>query len=180
MARSFATNGPLLQFSVNGHEAGDEIRADHGPVKLEVVATVESIVPMDAVDLIVNGRSVKRIALGADKFKLQIKEPLELAESAWVALRVHGPGHRLAPNDREVYAHTSPVYVTIGGRPVAAPEDARFFVEQIDILIARMDQRGVFENRAQRDELVRRFREGQDVYRQLAASAATPPGAKIP
>ncbi len=178
--RSFATNGPLLQFSVNGHEAGDEIRADHGPVKLEVVATVESIVPMDAVDLIVNGRSVKRIALGADKFKLQIKEPLELAESAWVALRVHGPGHRLAPNDREVYAHTSPVYVTIGGRPVAAPEDARFFVEQIDILIARVDQRGVFENRAQRDELVRRFREGQDVYRQLAASAATPPGAKNP
>lgn len=167
--RSFATNGPLLQFSVSGHEAGDEIRADRGPVTLEVIGTAESIVPMDAIEIIVNGRVVRRIAAGVNKLSVQVKEQVEVAESAWVALRVRGPGHRLAPNDREVYAHTSPVYVTVGGQPVASKEDALFFIDQIDILIAKMDQRGVFANVGQRDEIVRRFRDGQDVYRKIAA-----------
>jgi hypothetical protein len=84
---------------------------------------------------------------------------------------VRGAGHRLAPNDREVYAHTSPVYVTVAGRPVASREDAEFFIGQIDALIAKMDARGNFEHRGQRDAIVARFREAQEIYRRIAAGA---------
>jgi len=170
--RSFATNGPLLRFTVNGREAGEEIRAEKGPLTLEIEGAAESIVPMDSVEIIVNGRPVRRIAAGADKFAIHVAEKLEIAASSWVALRVRGPGHRLVPNDREVYAHTSPVYLTIGGRPVASREDALFFVRQIDDLIDRMGQRGVFASAAQKDGIVRRFHAGQDVYRRIAAEAA--------
>ncbi|MDB6169267.1 MAG: WD40-like beta Propeller containing protein [Verrucomicrobia bacterium] len=173
--RSFASNGPLLRFSVNGHEAGDDIRSAAGPVPLEISGSVQSIVPMDAVEIIINGQVVKRIAAGPDRKSIHVAEKIAVTGSSWVALRVRGPGNRLVPNDREVYAHTSPVYVTVGGRAVGLKEDALFFVDQIDALIARMEERGRFENRGQRDEIVRKFREGQAVYRKIAASAALAP-----
>lgn len=166
--RSFATNGPLLWFSVNGHEAGDEIRSAFGPLRIEVLGRAESIVPMEAVEIIVNGLPVRRIEAGSDPLAIQISETLEIMESSWVALRVRGAGHRLAPNDREVYAHTSPVYLTIGDQPIASREDALFFVQQIDALISKMDREGVFANPSQRDEIVHRFRQGQEVYRNIA------------
>ncbi len=166
--RSFATNGPLLQFKVNGHEAGDEIRAENGPLRIEVVGGAESIVPMEAVEIIINGLPVQRIEAGSDPLAIRVAETLEITESSWVALRVRGAGHRLATNDREVYAHTSPVYVTIGERPIASRDDALFFIQQIDALISKMDEQGVFANTAQRDEIVQKFRQGQDVYRKIA------------
>lgn len=168
--RSFATNGPLVQFTVDGKEPGAEIRAE-GPVEVDVTGDARSIVPMTALELIVNGRAVRRWEAGRDPYAMRFTERLTLDQSSWVALRVRGTGHRLAPNDREVYAHTSPVYVTVAGRPVASREDAEFFIGQIDALIAKMDARGNFEHRGQRDAIVARFREAQEIYRRIAAGA---------
>ena len=46
--RSFATNGPLLKFRVNGREAGEEIRWKTGSLPLQVEAEAVSHVPMTA------------------------------------------------------------------------------------------------------------------------------------
>ncbi len=167
--RSFASNGPLLRFTVNGREPGAELRSE-GPIEVEITGEAQSIVPMEALELIVNGRVTRRWEAGSDPRAVRFSETLTLGQSSWVALRVRGPGHRLAPNDREVYAHTSPVYVTVGGRRVASREDARFFIGQIDALIAKMDERGNFANPGQRDEIVTKFREAQEIYRQIAAA----------
>lgn len=168
--RSFATNGPLVKFTIDGKEPGAEIRAD-GPVEVEVTGEARSIVPMVALELIVNGRSVRRWEAGSDPYAVRFTERRTLDQSGWVALRVRGAGHRLAPNDREVYAHTSPIYVKVAGRPVASREDAEFFIGQIDALIAKMDARGNFEHRGQRDTIVSRFREAQEIYLGIAAAA---------
>jgi len=106
---------------------------------------------------------------------VRFTEKIALDKSSWVALRVRGSGHRLTPNDREVYAHTSPVYVSVAGRPVASRADAEFFIEQIDVLIAKMDSRGNFEHRGQRDDIVARFREAQEIYRRIAAKDSSHP-----
>lgn len=172
--RSFATNGPLLRFTVDGQEPGADIRSD-GPIEVEVTGEAQSIVPMEALELIVNGRAVRRWEAGDDPSAVRFSTTLTLTESSWVALRVRGSGHRLAPNDREVYAHTSPVYVSVAGRRVASRADAVFFIAQIDALIAKMDARGRFEHRGQRDDIVARFREAQEVYRRIAAEDLSPP-----
>ena len=135
----------------------------------------QSIVPMTALELIVNGRVARRWDAGADPRTVRFAEKISISRSSWIALRVRGAGDRLAPNDREVYAHTSPVYVTVAGRKVASREDARFFVEQIDALIAKMDSRGHFAEPAQRDAIVHRFREAQEIYRRIAADKQSGP-----
>lgn len=172
--RSFATNGPLLRFTVDGQEPGADIRSD-GPIEIEVTGEARSIVPMEALELIVNGRTVRRWEVGGDPFAAGFSEKITLDESSWVALRVRGSGHRLATNDREVYAHTSPVYVSVAGSKVASREDAEFFIDQIDALIAKMDARGNFEHRSQRDGIVARFREAQEIYRRIAAEDSSRP-----
>lgn len=172
--RSFATNGPLLRFTVDGQGPGADIRSD-GPIEVEVAGEARSIVPMEALELIVNGRAVRRWEAGPDPRAVRFSGKITLDQSGWVALRVRGSGHRLAPNDREVYAHTSPVYVSVGGRRVASRPDAEFFIEQIDILIAKMDARGNFAHRGQRDEIAARFRAAQEIYRRIAAEASSRP-----
>ncbi|HND60687.1 MAG TPA: hypothetical protein PLB90_04345, partial [Opitutaceae bacterium] len=123
------------------------------------------------IEVIVNGRVAASAAGTPPAGDQEFTTTVPVRSSAWVALRVRGPGHRFAPNDKAVFAHTSPVYVSIAGQPVAVREDAQFFVEQIDALITKLDQRGRFERPADRDAIVARFREAQDHYRAIAARA---------
>jgi hypothetical protein len=168
--RSFVTNGPLLRFTVNGAGAGAELIA---PDRMEVriVGRAEAFVPMETLDVIINGAVVHRVRAGQDALAIDLTVTLPLERSSWIALRASGPGHRLVPNDRTVYAHTSPVYVTIAEQPIASRAAAEFFISQIDALIAKMDARGSFAQVEQRDELVQRFRQAQAIYHHIAAIA---------
>lgn len=169
--RSYATNGPLLTFSVDNHGPGDEIKAARGGFKVKVRGEANSILPMVALEIVHNGKTLRRVDAGPDSYRLEIAEELEVRESGWLALRVRGSAHRLAPNDREVYAHTSPIYISVDGRPVAYKEDALYFVGQIDALIDKVNQNGVFKKPAEKDDVISLFRKGQDVYRAIAARA---------
>ena len=169
--RSFVTNGPLLEFTVNGREPGDEITGHDDILAIDVRAQARSIVPMSSLELVVNGRTVAKVADGTAVHTLTLAHRLELRESSWIALRVRGPGHRFAPNDREVYAHTSPVYVTLRNRPVADRAAAEYFVTQIEQLIARVSKQGNFSAASRREEVIALFRRGQDVFRRIGSHA---------
>lgn len=166
--RSYVTNGPLLRFAVEGAAPGDVLHSP-GPRTVRVQGAAESNVPMESIELIVNGETVRRIPVASDGLSVAFDETLTLVRSGWVAARVRGPAHRLVTADREVYAHTSPVYVTIGGRPTASRAAAHFFIAQIDALIEKVRSRGSFAHPSQCEQIVRHFRRAQDVYHRIAA-----------
>jgi hypothetical protein len=161
--RSFATNGPILRFTLNDKEPGEELRF---PAAATVRAdiSVTSNLPYDTIELVANGQV---IASGPGP---QLRATHKFTASAWFAARVRGPYHRLLPNDRFLYAHTSPVYCYVAGQPIRVREDARFFVEWIDKLIAMAEKRGRYQNDTQRQEVLALFRKGQDYYRKIAAA----------
>jgi len=111
--------------------------------------------------VVMNGKVVASSKTG------RLAAKISLDESAWLAARVRGPYHRLITNDTFVYAHTSPVYCYVGGRPIASREDARFFVEWIDKLILMVEKRGRYQNDQQKREVVELFRKGQAYYRKI-------------
>ena len=170
---SFASNGPLLTFSVNGRGPGSELQAAAGPLRVEVKAEAVSHVPMQSLEVVVNGRTVLRRE-ATDPHRIALTEPLTLERTSWVALRARGPAHRLVPNDTALYAHTSPVYCQLGDERPASKEDALFFVGQIDKLIANVERHGEFQKLEHREEVIRLFRKGQDVYRKIAAEGRAP------
>lgn len=169
---SFATNGPLLKFRVNGKEAGEEIHWKTGSLPLEIEAEAVSHVPMTRMDLIVNGKVAASQEAGEDGKLVRLIRKMEISDSSWVAVRVHGESHKLIPNDVGLYAHSSPVYCYRGNRRIAVRESAAFLIRQIDQLIHRVETRGVFREAADKEAMMEWFRKGQQVYRKIEAEAA--------
>ncbi|MBL8173080.1 MAG: CehA/McbA family metallohydrolase [Bryobacterales bacterium] len=156
--RSFASNGPVVALTVNGKEPGEEIHSD-GPLEVTVNAEALSQTPLDRVEVMVNGKAARVVEGGSASFRLAVKE------SSWIALRALGPPHRLVLNDTQAYAHTSPVYVTIGRRPVRIAADIRFYRNWVEKLIARVEKNGRFATPERRKEVLALFHKGLDWYR---------------
>jgi TolB protein len=165
--RSFATNGPIVRLTVAGKGPGEEIRLA-APGTVQVTATVTSFVPFETVELIANGKVAATARAGADGRSARLQTAYRLERSAWLAVRVRGPYHRLLPNDRFVYAHTSPVYCLVGTQKIGAREDAQFFVNWIDRLIAMAEAKGQYASEEQKREVISLFRKAQDYYRGVA------------
>ncbi|MEZ5399743.1 MAG: CehA/McbA family metallohydrolase [Bryobacteraceae bacterium] len=151
--RTFATNGPMLFLEVNGNKPGSEIRLPAGRHTIDVSLGFESAVPTSAPELVVNGVARKAASR------------ITLDRSAWIAARVRGPWSRMILNDSYAFAHTSPVWVTIGDEPVRIAEDVEFWNHWIDQLIDRVDKRGKFSTPERKQEVIALFRRAQERYR---------------
>ena len=155
-ARSFSTNGPLLELEVDGHGMGEAVERS-GPATLTVRARAVSAVPMERLSVLVNG-SVWREAAGdlaadavaGSPFALEISGELELADSAWIAVRAEGP-RSVWTTDSSLFAHSSPVYVLLDGREIAVEADRSYMEQMIEDFGAAMEGRDDWLNEAQRE-----------------------------
>ena len=93
--RTFATNGPLLFFEVEGKGPGEEIRLKPGdPSGLSVQAELVSIVPIDKLEILVNGEVVETSRPSGDGTRMKVSVSVDVPGSGWVAARVIGSKHR--------------------------------------------------------------------------------------
>ena len=116
--RLFVTNGPLLWFTVNGQDPGAVLDLPSLDQPVHIVAEVRSQVPVDTLELIVNGQVYHQVeACGSPAFaSMQLDAKLPVA--GWLALHCTGP--RAQPDTRSAVcfsAHTAPIYVQVGGQP---------------------------------------------------------------
>ncbi len=168
--RSFASNGPLIFLTVDGKEPGDDVRLPKSTSrKVRVRATIRTRVPVDKLEIIVNGKSVASVPVS--KYEAVIDQEIPLTGSSWIAARALGPWSRLVLNDIQAFAHTSPVYVSVGTEPVAFAADARFWIDWIDKLIESLKGRR-FATPEHRQEVIDLFRRAQEIYRKVERQAA--------
>jgi hypothetical protein len=137
--RTFATNGPLVELAMREkaatgawREPGDEISLPAGTHALEARVSLRSIVPVDRLELIRNGTIVSTVRLSGDRTSADITLPLRVGASGWYVLRGWSEQSRHPVLDFYPFGTTSPIYVTVGGRPVRSPADARYFATWID------------------------------------------------
>jgi hypothetical protein len=162
--RSFGSNGPMLLFTVNGKEPGEEIRLTKAAARVRVAARVRTQVPVEKIEVVANGQVVaSRDASGRNE--IQLDEEIRLERSSWIALRAYGPWQRLVLNDLQTFAHSSPVYVYVDDQPIGSREDLRFYIDWIEKLIARVKTRARFATDARRQEVVDLFTKALEEYR---------------
>jgi hypothetical protein len=111
----YVTNGPFLEFSINGRQMGEELRVPRG-AKLDV-ATAAQLNPdvdsLDRLELVVLGDVVAQAAArGQDHVRLNTT--LTADRSMWIAVRALG-GHQ-EPQFQTI-AHSAPVYVAVDNEP---------------------------------------------------------------
>jgi hypothetical protein len=155
--RSFITNGPLLDLQVSNRKPGDTLKLD-GPEKVEIVARGAGRMDFDRVELIRNGEVVASAPTKrkGGHHEAELKMTLEVDQPCWLALRTPSPSipddpelKKPAPLNelgRELFAHTSPVYVTVARRPVFNREIARELLEKMKRSRAFVTERGRFED----------------------------------
>jgi TolB protein len=161
--RSFVTNGPLLFLKVEGKEPGDELRLPAGTATVRVEAEASSILPMESLDILVNGQVVSTTKPD-DPYRIELDTAVPLPASGWIAARVTGPSNVHWLMDSYVYAHTSPIYVVKGNEAPSSPEDARYFVRWIDRVLQLLEESDAFDTARQKTEVIELWRRGREVY----------------
>ena len=166
--RSFATNGPILRFKVNDQLPGAELKLVSGD-RIRVEASATSLVPIKRLEIVVNGEVVATENARGNGSSVSLSKEIPVTEGAWVAARVRGDFHRYLVNDTDLYAHTSPVYLTVDGKGVSRKADGQFFVEWVDQLITRVQDKGRFASEDDRREVVTLFKKARAYYEGVAA-----------
>ncbi len=163
--RSFVTNGPLLFFEVDGHFPGSELDLE-GPGRVGVRVEAYSHAPMERLDLVFNGEPLHTVKASGNGTHLLYRGSLPIAESGWLAARIQGGPHRLVVNNTDLFAHTTPVYLTVGGKAYANPDSVSHFLRWIGDLRQRLLTEGLFQEPIQKQQVLEQFRRAEAVYRQ--------------
>ena len=165
--RSFVTTGPMLVVEVNDQPPGTTIRqATHRKQSYAITGVVTSPVPVKPIEILVNGRIVKRIPaanrqLPEGAYRSPIAADVELDGSSWIAVRVFED----RPDGRIRFAHSSPVHVDVPGKPL------RPCRVEVDYLIKRMKEEIVRNQDVLRADGVNDYREALRVFEELAEKA---------
>jgi hypothetical protein len=170
--RTFATSGPMLLLTVNGLDCGAEIKYSTGQNKaVSIRAELQSIQPIDSLEIISNGKVIKQIDLGNRTASPVLKEVLTTqlrpVRSGWVAARCIFT----APDGRLRQAHTSPVYITVDGKPTASKADAEYMMRWIDQLLRISRKPDRYESETERAQVQKTFRKAREIYEDIARKA---------
>jgi hypothetical protein len=130
--RNFVTNGPMIFLHTDdNHRPGDTIALSSQGRTISFHVTARSQQPLTSLELVANGRVVGRAEIdpGQHRAKLRLSMPIE--QGSWIAARCmekdrllsdeqlsrySRPGSLPEEPCRLRYAHTSPIYITVGGR----------------------------------------------------------------
>ncbi len=117
--RTFLSGGPIIHLSVDGQEIGDTVNIS-GPGTVEVEAWAESIFPINVLQIVRNGQVVAQAESKEGTRRLELKEKVQIDKHSWLAARCGGPNYmgnfyHIDAMARGMFAHTSPIYVAVGG-----------------------------------------------------------------
>jgi TolB protein len=162
--RSFATNGPLIEFTLGGQNIGDELKFDAPQAAVPFIAKLRSIVPVDHLELVCNGRVVQSFLLDGPKVSADMKGAIPVKESGWCVLRASSDRAEYPVLDKYAYATTSPIYATVGGKPPRSPEDAKYFSAWIDRVLETTSRYPDWNSPEEKEHVLQRLREAKQIF----------------
>ena len=125
--RGYITNGPLIEFQVADQQSGATLSFSD-PTTVKVRGVIRGRSDFGRLELISNGEVVGTAASRPvdGHYQADLNQSLDLKSSAWLALRTPPPPTKSQAGTadgfptnllgRQLFSHTNPVYVHIGGR----------------------------------------------------------------
>jgi len=166
--KTFATNGPLLHFSLEGQPVGGHLSLTSAGAQVHFSAQLASIVPVDHLQIICNGKVAQDLPLAANRTSARLEGSLSLQSSGWCVLRAFSDQAEYPILDLYPYATTSPIYVNIAGAPLQNPADAAYFVAWMNRLINAAENNPSWNNEGERQSALANFKEALKKYEALA------------
>ncbi len=168
--RSFATNGPLLTFTLGGKGIGAETLLPAGSHRLELRASLRSIVPVDHFELVRNGEVIASLPLDEAGRSGRASQEILVDRSGWYLVRAWNSKATHPVLDVLPFATTSPIYVTVGGEAVRSPDDARYFVAWIDRLIGAASAHAGYNGAEEKASVLQHLSDARAVFLERSAA----------
>jgi TolB protein len=166
--RTFATNGPLLQFTLGETQIGDELTLPQPQSGVAFTAKLRSIVPVDHLELVCNGKVAQTLKLDAARTSSDVTGTIPVSESGWCVLRASSEQAEYPVLDNYVYATTSPIYINVGGKAPHSPEDAKYFAAWIDRVAEATAAYPDWNSAEEKAYVMGRVAEAKKAYQKLA------------
>ena len=183
LGRSFITNGPLLDLDVNDHKIGDAVVLSKADRQLRVRATAKGRRDFDRLEVIIDGEIVFSTASCPvdGHFEAVIDQNLTVTKSGWLAVRTPPPS---VPDDaqreqktplneygREIFSHTSPIYVEIDGRKHFDMETARQLLMEMEMHRDFINDTFEFADAHERAHVLQVYADGMKALQQQMTAA---------
>jgi TolB protein len=163
--KTFATNGPLLYFTLGGQGVGGELKFDAAQTAVPFTARLNSIVPVDHFELVCNGKVARKFALDGARKSGDVRGTIPIPESGWCLLRAWSERADYPVLDGYAYATSSPVYVGVGGRAPKSTEDAKYFAAWVARAIKITSSYPDWNSSAEKELVMRRLQDAEEIYK---------------
>jgi hypothetical protein len=181
--KSYITNGPLLEFSVEGQGIGADVALDQ-PGKVRVKGSAIGRVDFERIELLKNGAVIEtresRNAAGAYRADMEID--VDVSEPCWLALRTPPPSvpdnaaysakTPLNEYGQELFAHTSATFVDVGGKRRFDRAAAASLFEEMQRGREFIAGRGVFADDVEKRQVLEVYDQGIDDLRTRFGSSS--------
>jgi len=158
--RTFATTGPWLELSVAGHGPGDTLDLTPG----DRVTVTARVMGPGADRLEIRTADGVLVSAPVPGEQGEARAELVIGEPTYVVAVASGGAHPRTPR-RDGYAHTSPVFIDVGGRHVARESDVRWCLEWIDLLVRAVPEHARLGSAGQLACYLDLLARARDVYR---------------
>ncbi len=175
--RGFITNGPLLEFTIDDATPGDDLELAE-PRMVRIVGRGLGRTDFQTLELIHNGEVIATAETHAIEghFAAEFDKSIDVSHSGWFALRTPPPSVKEDPalqevrprNElgRELYAHTSPIYVTVNGKPHRDPQAIQSLIAHVEQSLKVIPEQGVFNDDQTRDAILAIYRQTLEELKQ--------------
>jgi len=161
--RAFATNGPMLFFSIDGCELFSTLKTGGEPFQGRARLSVLSQSPLDRAEIIFNGEVIRRFQARNSQKRLEEEFELTLNESGWIAARAFEKQEKTIR-----FAHTNPIFIEVGCPMKPKTESARFYAEWCrQLLFQSMKDLQRYETENQRREVEETYKKAIEFYEQF-------------
>jgi TolB protein len=143
-------------------------------------ARLRSIVPVDHFELVCDGEVVRTFGAGKDALRnsgqadgtssavvLEASGVVAFDRSGWCLVRASSDRAEYPVLENYVYATTSPIYVTIGGRKPRSSKDAKYFVDWMERVIGATRRYPDWNSAEEKELVMKRLHEAKAEYEKL-------------
>ena len=192
--RTFVSNNPMLTFTVNGQQAGSALALRSGKDRvLQIHARAESQLPYDRLEIVRNGDVIASATPSGKLHQSEIHLEYPLRGSGWIAARALEDLHRYPAVEfdrvhsaegtllsslygtrrpEKVFAHTSPVYAILDGKPIRSWDDAQYYIRYLEHAMDWLKQEARFASAEDRKSSIEAFQQGKALYEKRAREAS--------
>lgn len=170
--KTFITNGPLLDLRINGKGIGDQLQLSADNNHITIHATGKGRVDFEKLELVHNGKVIatRKTDPLQNHFEAILELKLKIDQPGWIALRTPSPS---VPNNpkrqqktplneygRELFSHTSPIYLKWEGKTKFDLNQAQAFLKEMQQNREKIAKQFLFADNHERAQVLDVYSDG--------------------